>query len=339
MNNKLKHQFKYPSDYYKAFMNLFTPLLLEDEYHNTAIEDLNNRYARFSKRVLRDLRDLMQKEATFNARMIDSLNHQTTSEFLLHLLPSLSLKRSPQLMLKLDALGFNQELKEHFISKRQLDEAILKMIKDTEASELAHSAVIILSYWIAYEKCRLFTEEALGLIYTSPSGTYVTRTKHEGEKLYRKYRNNSLISNPAPEDQKVLNSNFGKHLFNSGNIIARRNKQGTYNIEFLAHLIFKAIREQTDETVSDTAIILELYEVFKILYREKNLIWNEQEYLICEGETDKHVSGIDFTDYRLIQVRSIIYYQDSKQFDSRSTRYENPENIDIKEVWNSLLDL
>lgn len=329
MTNKQKLKFNMKKNYYETFYSLFLPEIDQEEKQEFNIQKFDRNYPSLTREALSFLNEINKDKAfTFDKKRPDEISDQ-----ILNTLPALSLSKSIELEEFLNTMQASDKLKKHFIDKAELDSAINELSTELDLHQDLHDIFRINCYFIAIEKCRYFVEKSLGILHVSPNGRTVNKSKDKGEKIFRKYKDGSLIKNPTAGEQKFLDSNFGKTVFDSANILVSKNKTGSFNVGFLAHLTFYTLLNAAKD-ISDTRLMYDIYKVFKVLYTEKGFPKNEDDYYAAK----KPFSGTKYDDYKIIQVKSIIYYDGHEKFLAKSERYENKENIDINAFFRSLLN-
>ena len=75
-----------------------------------------------------------------------------------------------------------------------------------------------------------------------------------------------------------MNSPFGKFLIKAMNGALSKNLSGSYNVNYLSSLIYSASKGYSEDRHSDDEILFKLGELFRLIYREKNIIATEEEF-------------------------------------------------------------
>lgn len=343
MKSKYQIDFNSNAGYVLDFYMLINGQLNADMDLESSIENFNSSFSDFTSKTLEQLELFIRNEELpiVNSSFQDL---EEEKELLRDLIPVLCLSKSPSLDNQLMKLGFDECILDLFIDKNHLDNAISEFIEKFNLPFETHLAFNICAYSIAMSKCALKIEEALGFVYVRKGGRKITSSKHLGEQMSRRYRENKTIEfdDLSESQNQFVNSSSGKYFFDRSNKIASFNKEGSYNIQNLAAPMFILAVKGTPKKISDRKIFLGLYEIFKILYRDKGLKMNEKEWLIEFESLDpkKTPIGDNYTDYRVKKVLSILGHSNTeKLIEYYLEQNKTPdENLSPDDIMNFLLN-
>ena len=120
-----------------------------------------------------------------------------------------------------------------------------------------------------------------------------------------------------------MNSPNGKFFIDRNNEMASQNHEGSYNARFLAFELFIVLKLSKRKVMSTRQILLSLYDIFLMVYSEKKLFINEEQWL-----KSKKSIGKNFTDYKIKKVSDIVGYKSEKQILEYLKKYE-PPNVNL----------
>ena len=240
------------------------------------------------------------------------------------MLPSLFLRKNQALVEKLKLLGFNPEIRNLFIEKRKLDKCIQSLMNNMDFDNTLEGYIRGLLYSIISVKCRLKMQEALGFGEFVTNERYLTDAKKSLEEFQRTIREGEKISTKdLNKNEKKLvnfmNSENGKFVIDRNNEIASQNHTGSYNVRFLAFQLFLILKLSKRQEVSTRQILISLYDIFLMIYSEKKLFTNEEQWL-----KSKKSIGKNFTEYKIKKVSDIVGYKGEKQISEYLKKYEPP---------------
>lgn len=340
MKSNYHIRFKAGVSYQSEFDLLFRDLIMGFNKPVPTLKYFQKSLRSFNRNTRRQLQKFVHNE-NYTSRSVDSVKDREVIELLLDMVPSLCLRRSDLLLEELKQLKFGTDVQQYFIDKRKLDLAIESLCRKFNVSDNIKLAFLGCCYSIALIKCRLKVQEALGQVYTK-NGRYITNTKYIGEKLLRKLRDGSKIKtyDGTPFQERLINSALGHYFITASSKIASKTPDDTYNVQFLAGLIFIMLRLHIPKDFSDRKIILELYEVFKILYSEKGLFQCKEEWISADqalSPTEQPI-GDNYPEYQVRKVKSIIGYDTANQMMETARNYESEDdNFTINDFWSLIL--
>jgi len=130
----------------------------------------------------------------------------------------------------------------------------------------------------------------------------LAKYKREGRKTPLLKKNEKLSQLLLRLDFTILkkvNSSLGKSM-----------SKTDFNLSFLARLLFELVKVKISNYVSDNALSLILYPLFREIYPELVLIESEENWLNSDKES---ATSDNFRTYQIKKIKSIIYY-DKKDF-------------------------
>ena len=182
-------------------------------------------------------------------------------------------------------------------------------------------------------KCRLKIQEALGFGEFVTNERYLTVAKKSLEEFQRTLREGEKISKKglSKNEKKLvnfMNSPNGKFFIDRNNEIASQNHTGSYNVRFLAFQLFLILKLPKRQEVSTRQILISLYDIFRMIYSEKKLFTNEEQWL-----KSKKSIGKNFTEYKIKKVSDIVGYKGEKQILEYLKKYEPPNaNLNLENL-------
>ena len=281
MKNKYNIKFKHGINYRGEIDILILKLIEDKPQPKRRMENFNNALENMNKRTLRQLRNFISRES-FDLHSEKPGNIEL-KKVLEEMLPSLFLRKNKALLEKLSILGFNSEIKNLFLEKKKLDQGISELLQKLNLDISKEPIIRVSLYSILNVKLRLKTQEALGFGYFKTEDRYITETKDKLEKLQRCRREGKKIdekdlNRKTKKFVEYLNSDLGKEFIDRNNEIASQNHEESYNVKFLANQLLYNLRMFTKKKVSTRQLLLSLYDLFRIVYTEKNLYGNEEEW-------------------------------------------------------------
>jgi hypothetical protein len=316
MKNKYQIEFVSGKCYRLGYIQLVRSLVENYPSNTKQVENFESSFFDFTSKTQNQL-ELFIKNEEFSLSNTSSYDFKDEKELLGDLIPALCLSKSPSLHSYLLKLGFKEEILDLFIDKKQIDKSLSRFVEEFELPEKTRLTLIICTYTIAMFKCSLKTEEMLGFVHERREGRIITSSKRLTEQMSRRYRENVSMQfeDLTDKENQIINSNTFKSLFLQSNKVASLNKEGSYNIQILAAPMFILPRLNISHKISDRKIFLGLYEIFKILYKEKGLYMNETEWQKAfeSLDPDKAPSGDNYADYRVKKVKSILGHSSTKK--------------------------
>ena len=161
--------------------------------------------------------------------------------------------------------------------------------------------------------------------------------------MSKRYRENANMEfdNLTDEQNQFMNSSSGRYFYKRSNKIASLNKEGSYNIQNLAAPMFILTVTTIPKRISERKIFIGLYEIFKILYADKGLYWNEEGWQKAFESLDPNESpiGDDYTDYRVKKVKSILGHSSTKKMIEHYLKQNKApdKNLSPDDIMNFLL--
>ena len=129
-------------------------------------------------------------------------------------------------------------------------------------------------------------------------------------KYKRERRNPSKLN--GQEQLSAIFSKVPSGILKNANRLLGKNVKGQgYNLALLARLLFELTKSHSALGSSDNEILISLFNLFRGLYPEANLLSSDEEWLAAPGEV---ASGNDFRDYQIKSIKSIIYYSNKSLF-------------------------
>lgn len=331
MKNKYNIKFKHGINYRGEIDAIIFKLINGKSSSTRRIISFDNSLDSINKRTLRQLRKLMSRES-FNLNSNEPIDIEL-KHILQEMLPSLFLRKNQALDERLKVLGFNPEIRNLFIEKRKLDQCIQSMMKNMDYDNTLEACIRGLLYSIISVKCRLKIQEALGFGDFVTNDRYITDAKKSLEELQRIIREGKKISTKGlnKNEKKLvnfMNSPNGKFFIDRNNEMASQNHEGSYNARFLAFELFIVLKLSKRQVMSTRQILLSLYDIFLMVYSEKKLFTNEEQWL-----KSKKSIGKNFTDYKIKKVSDIVGYKGEKQILEYLKKYELPNaNLNLENL-------
>lgn len=335
MKNNYNIKFKHGINYRGEIDVLNLKLLDDKPKPEIRLKNFDDALDSMNTRTLRQLRNFIAREP-FDLYS-DETGNVELKKVLQEMLPSLFLRKNQALLKKLKILGFNNEVKNLFVEKRKLDKGIRELMKIMNIDKSIEPAFRVDLYSIINMRLRLKIQEALGFGYFITEERYITNTKDSLEKLQRIRREGKKLSekglNPAMKRLvEFINSEAGKSLLDINNEVASQNHDGSYNVRYLGLQLLHNIKLFNKKKASTRQILLSLYDIFIMIYSEKKLFKNEEEW--TKGKSS---IGKNFSDYKIKKVSSIVGYKSEKELLKDLEKYEPPGlNLKIKDFKNIL---
>ena len=257
-------------------------------------------------------------------------------------LPTLCLSKSEKLDDLLKDFGLSEKTKNFFVDKEKIDFAIHEIISSIEIDNHYKAriefAIKVLSYTIIFIRCFAHLSEEIQGVYSEKRKIIPLKVFLEGE--LRKIRNEKTLHYEGlPEKfNDLMNSPFGKFLIKAMNGALSKNLSGSYNVNYLSSLIYSASKGYSEDRHSDDEILFKLGELFRLIYREKNIIATEEEFY-AYNPGDKNPKGDNFRDHVVKKCKSIINYKGSDHIAEVAPNYEPEQDIDFNEFLKLFLAL
>ena len=333
MKNKYNIKFKHGINYRGEIDAIIFKLINGKNSSTRRIISFDKSLNSINKRTLRQLRNFISQES-FDLHSDESGNLEL-KKVLQEMLPSLFLRKNQALVQKLKLLGFKPEIRNLFIEKRKLDQCIQSMMKNMDYDNTLEACIRGLLYSIISVKCRLKMQEALGFGEFVTNERYLTDAKKSLEEFQRTLREGEKISTKDLNKNgkklvNFMNSPNGKFFIDRNNEIASQNHTGSYNVRFLAFQLFLILKLSKRQEVSTRQILISLYDIFRMIYSEKKLFTNEEQWL-----KSKKSRGKNFTYYKIKKVSDIVGYKGEKQILEYLKKYEPPNaNLNLQNLQN-----
>ena len=285
---------------------------------------------------------LFQKERNFHINNFKGSYKNKYAEYLKNTLPTLCLVKSEVIDRLLEGFGLSEKSKIFFIDKAKIDITIHEIINsfkiDNQQKAELEFAIKILSYQIIFLRCFAQLSSEIHGFYSKERKIIPLKAFLEGE--LRKIRSASKLQyEDLPEKfNDLMNSPFGKFIVKAMNGALSKNHAGSYNVNFLSSLIYSALKEYSEDRHSDDEILFKLGELFRLIYKEKNIRATEEEFnSYSPGDTNP--IGDNFRDHVVKKCKSIINYKGSDHTTEVAQNYEPEQEIDINEFIELFLGL
>lgn len=287
--------------------------------------------------------DRFVEQEGFSLKTPSEVLDTEAKDLILDLLPIFSMSRNEKLIEQLKKMSFYPVVQNHFIYGNELEKSLEKFIAKINQGKDEYVGLYFLAHLIALIKCSLIIEENLGYVKGYKNREPVVISKINAENLKRTFRKGRrpgyLMTSKIR--RYYLQFEVTEKLFTFGNLLAKRNHSGTYNVQYLSALFFKLIRDNIQkEEFSDNEIIVCLFDVFKVLFAEQNPHKSEAEWLM-QSQTLKSKNapkGDNFRSYQINWVKRIIGYSSLKKRFEGDSDYNNPNpEINPRNVLDAFL--
>ena len=154
----------------------------------------------------------------------------------------------------------------------------------------------------------------------------------------KKRRDGKLnLNNTTKEFQAIMNSESGTRILEEQNETLSMNHSGSYNLRRLAFIIFLAIREELPDETLDNEIIFALGELFKLIYLEKDLIANPDDYDAFDAlKSNQNKTGDNFRTYIIKKIKVIIGYDDKEHIEEMIAYASLPGKAYLNQLCKSI---
>ena len=322
-----KNAQNYPLKYILQLMGSLVNIDKPDELTNT----LNNYLYNNHNQLLNELY-IFQSERNYHITNFKRSYKNKYAEYLMDTLPTLCLSKSETLDELLENLGLRENSRAFFVNKEEIDLTIEKTIAsfkmDTHINPELEAITLLLSYLIIGLRCYAHSSEEIHGYYSKSRKVIHLKGFLEGEM--RKIRSGGKLHyTDLPEEMNdLMNSPVGEILIKNMNGALSKNKSGSYNVSFLASLIFGILKSYSANKHSDDEILFELAKLFRLIYKEKNIIASEEDFNAYNPE-DKSPIGDSFRDHVVKKCKSITSYEGSNHNANKAPRYELNDDFDF----------
>tara|TARA_B110000285_G_C14987337_1_gene544524 strand:+ start:1 stop:1020 length:1020 start_codon:yes stop_codon:yes gene_type:complete len=326
MKNNDNIKFKKDNYYTAKFYNILT----ENIAKKTSTITLDNDIQKLNIEAIDELNILFKTEG-FKLNTYKNKYRDEYYDFLKDMLPTLCLNQGEQLNNGLSKIGFDENVKRFFLDHSSIGDALDKLNSSTSTMPNIESGIKFLVYNISFYRCYTKISAFLEQIDSKNSKGKIIKIKILIDKMWRRIRAGKKIkfNNTSERYNELMNSVDGKNLLKTQKEMLSKNHYESYNASFLSFLIFVIHKINSNSENSNNQICLELYDLFSLIYIEKNLYRDEEEYL--SAHYDKYAksnpTGDNYRDYRIKNVKSIISYNKNADFLLSLKKYELSEKF------------
>ena len=335
MKNPSKIDFKnaqnYPVNYtlklVGSLSNIHNPKSSSLELNN----DIYNHHNQLLNEVI-----IFQSERDYHLKNFKGRYQKKYAEYLMQTLPTLCLAKSERLDALLENLGLSENTRAFFLNKEEIDLSIQKTIAslkiDTKVNPTIEATIKLVSYLIIGLRCYAQISEEIHGHYSESRKVIHLKAGLEGQM--RKIKNGSklYIEGIPKEFNDLMNSGLGEFMITAMNGVLSKNHAGSYNISFLSSLIYKLLRVNLGIENSDDKILLELGQLFRLIYVEKNIKASEEDFDAFDHNAKDSI-GDNFRDHVVKKAKSIIGYKGSDHIAAEAPRYEANQKLDFKQFF------
>ena len=250
----------------------------QNGYNKTSIKTFNTNIQIIQNKSFKYLNELQSKK-NFNIFDYKGSHRKKYKSYLANLTATLCLANTKKVENLLYDLGYDEYTVSFFQNKKIID----KTVQDLKALGINDETIILIqhvTYMMILVKCKAQVERYHEDILPNRSKSNKIPTKKILEQELRKKRRDGKLNlnNTTKEFQAIMNSESGTRILEEQNETLSMNHSGSYNLRRLAFIIFLAIREELPDETLDNEIIFALGELFKLIYLEKDLIANPDDY-------------------------------------------------------------
>ena len=307
----------------ESLINLSNPI----ESINTLNNNIYNTHNQLLNEVIR-----FQSERDYHLKNFKGSYQKKYAEYLMETLPTLCLAKSERLDGLLESLGLSENTKTYFVNKEEIDLTIQKTITslkiDTKVNPSIEATIKLVSYLVIGLRCYAQISEEIQGHHSESRKVINLKAGLEGEM--RKINNDATLNqeNLTKELNDSKNSYLWVFMIKSMNSTLSKNHSDSYNVNFLSSLIFIVLRSSVKKDISDDKILFELGQLFRLIYTEKNIKANEEDFNAYNPE-DKSPTGDNFRDHVVKKCKSIIGYKGSNHIEDTAPRYEAGKDFDV----------
>ena len=331
MKNPSKIDFKKAQNYPVNYTLKIVDSLGKIDNPKLSIKTLNNYIYNVHNKLISEV-IRFQSEREYRLINFKGSYKKKYANYLMNTLPTLCLAKSERLDGLLEDLGLSQNTRAFFVNKQEIDLKIHDIISNLKIAirikpEL-EAMTLLLSYLIIGLRCYAHSSEEIHGYYSKSRKVIHLKGFLEGEM--RKIRSGGKLHyTDLPEEMNdLMNSPVGEILIKNMNGALSKNKSGSYNVSFLASLIFGILKSYSANKHSDDEILFELAKLFRLIYEEKNIIANEEDFNAYNPE-DKSPIGDSFRDHVVKKCKSITSYEGSNHNANKAPRYELNDDFDF----------
>ena len=309
----------------------------QNGYNKTSTKTFNKNIQNIKNESFKYLIDLSSKK-NFNFFEYKGSHREKYKSYLTNLTATLCLANSKKLENLLYDLGYDEYTVSFFQNKKIID----KTVQDLKALGINDETIIQiqhLSYMMILVKCKAQVERYHEDILPNRSKSNKIPTKKILEQELRKKRRDGKLklSNTTKEFQSIMNSEAGTKILEEQNETLSMNHSGSYNLRKLAFIIFLAIREELPDETLDNEIIFALGELFKLIYLEKDLITNPNDYDAFDAlKSNQSKTGDNFRTYIIKKIKVIIGYDEKDHIEEMIAYASLPGKAYLNQLYKSI---
>ena len=307
----------------ESLINLSNPI----ESINTLNNNIYNNHNQLLNELIR-----FQSERDYHLKNFKGSYQKKYTEYLMETLPTLCLAKSETLDALLENLGLSENTRAFFVNKEEIDLTIQEIIAslkiDTKVNPTIEATIKLVSYLVIGLRCYAQISEEIQGHHSESRKVINLKAGLEGEM--RKINNDATLNqeNLTKELNDSKNSYLWVFMIKSMNSTLSKNHSDSYNVNFLSSLIFIVLRSSVKKDISDDKILFELGQLFRLIYIEKNIKANEEDFNAYNPE-DKSPTGDNFRDHVVKKCKSIIGYKGSNHIEDTAPRYKVDKEFDV----------
>ena len=296
---------------------------------------LNNYIYNYHNQILSEV-IRFQSEREYHLINFKGSYKKKYADYLMNTLPTLCLAKSERLDALLESLGLSENTKTYFTDKEEIDLTIQKTIAslkiDTHINPTIEATIKLVSYLIIGLRCYAQISEEIHGHYSESRKVIHLKADLEGE--IRKIKNAASLNeeSSSKELNDSKNSSLGVLMIKTMNSILSKNHSGSYNVSFLSSLIYSVLKKRVKNDVSDDKILLELGQLFRLIYVEKNIKASEEDFDAFDHNAKDSI-GDNFRDHVVKKVKSIIGYKCGDHIAAEAPRYEANQKLDFSQFF------
>ena len=311
----------------ESLINLSNPI----ESINTLNNNIYNNHNQLLNELIR-----FQSERDYHLKNFKGSYQKKYTEYLMETLPTLCLAKSETLDALLENLGLSENTRAFFVNKEEIDltiqETIASLKIDTHINPTIEATIKLVSYLIIGLRCYAQISEEIHGHYSESRKVIHLKADLEGE--IRKIKNDASLNeeSSSKELNDSKNSSLGVLMIKTMNSILSKNHSGSYNVSFLSSLIYSVLKKRVKNDVSDDKILLELGQLFRLIYVEKNIKASEEDFDAFDHNAKDSI-GDNFRDHVVKKVKSIIGYKCGDHIAAEAPRYEANQKLDFSQFF------
>ena len=309
----------------------------QNGYNKTSIKTFNTNIQIIQNKSFKYLNELQSKK-NFNIFDYKGSYREKYKSYLANLTATLCLANSKKLENLLYNLGYDEYTVSFFQNKTIID----KTVQDLKALGINDETIILIqhvTYMMILVKCKAQVERYHEDILPNRSKSNKIPTKKILEQELRKKRRDGKLNlnNTTKEFQAIMNSESGTRILEEQNETLSMNHSGSYNLRRLTFIIFLAIREVLPDETLDNEIIFALGELFKLIYLEKDLIANPDDYDAFDAlKSNQNKTGDNFRTYIIKKIKVIIGYDDKEHIEEMIAYASLPGKAYLNQLCKSI---